>query len=106
MARPLRLTFRNAVYHITARGNRRDNIYNSERDKEVFLEKMSETFEKYFISCYAYCLMDNHYHIFFRTVHGNVSKAMHYLNTSYSNWFKARYRIEGGVFQGRYKSFL
>ena len=106
MARPLRLSFRDAVYHVTARGNRRDNIFNSERDKVIFLERMSDTFEKYSIRCYAYCLMDNHYHIFFRTVHCNVSKAMHYLNASYSNWFKAQYRIEGGVFQGRYKSIL
>ncbi len=106
MARPLRLSFENAVYHITARGNRRDNIYNAEKDKVIFLEKMSETFEKYSISCYAYCLMDNHYHIFLKTLHSNVSKAMHYLNTSYSNWFKAKYRIVGVIFQGRYKSIL
>lgn len=106
MARPLRLSFENAVYHVTARGNRRENIYHTDRDKEVFLEKMDETFEKYSIACYAYCLMDNHYHLFIRTKEGNISKAMHYLNTSYSNWFKAKYRIIGVMFQGRYKSVI
>lgn len=106
MARPLRLSFEDAVYHITARGNRRENIYNSERDKEVFLKKMGETFERYSINCYAYCLMDNHYHLFIRTKDGNISKAMHYLNTSYSNWFKAKHKIVGVIFQGRYKSIV
>ncbi len=60
MARPLRLSFENAIYHITARGNRKDNIFYSDKDKEVFLEKMNETFRKYSFLCYAYCLMDNH----------------------------------------------
>ena len=44
MARPLRLSFENAVYHITSRGNRRENIFYSDKDKKVFIEKMSETF--------------------------------------------------------------
>lgn len=50
--------------------------------------------------------MDNHYHLFIRTEDSNLSKAMHYLNTSYSNWFKAKYRIIGVVFQGRYESIV
>lgn len=106
MARPLRLSFENAVYHITARGNRRDNIFYSETDKAKFLEKMNETFEKYSFVCYAYCLMDNHYHLFVKTLLSNITDGMHYLNTSYSNWFKAKYKIVGVVFQGRYKSIL
>ncbi len=106
MARPLRLSFENACYHITSRGNRRDNIFKHPKDKTTFLEKMNETFEKHSISCYAYCLMDNHYHLFLKTLQGNISKAMHYLNTSYSNWYKAKYKIIGVVFQGRYKAIL
>jgi len=47
MARPLRLSFENAVYHVTARGNRRENIFYSDKDKSIYLEKMDETFEKY-----------------------------------------------------------
>jgi REP element-mobilizing transposase RayT len=53
MARPLRLSFENAIYHVTARGNRRENIFYSDRDKSIFLDKIDETFEKYSFVCYA-----------------------------------------------------
>lgn len=106
MARPLRLSFEDAVYHITARGNRKDNIFYSPRDKDIFLDKMNEAFIKYSFVCYAYCLMDNHYHLFIKTPLANITDGMHYLNASYSNWLKAKYDIVGVVFQGRYKSIL
>lgn len=102
----LRLSFKNAVYHITSRGNRRENIFYSDKDKKVFIEKMSETLEKYSFICYAYCLMDNHYYLFIKMPLANIKEGMHYLNTSYSNWFKAKHNIVGMVFQGRYKSIL
>jgi REP element-mobilizing transposase RayT len=106
MARPLRLSFEGAVYHITARGNRREPIFHSDDDRADFIVKMKETFEKYSFTCYAYCLMDNHYHLFVKTSMANISDGMHYLNSSYSNGFKARNGIMGVVFQGRYKSML
>lgn len=106
MARPLRLAFEDACYHITSRGNRRENIFHTDEDKSVFLEKLNETFKRYSVICYAYCLMDNHYHLFVRTPKANISQAMHYLNTSYTNWFKAEHGIIGSVLQGRYKSML
>src|SRR3990170_295419 len=106
MVRPLRLTYENATYHITTRGNRRENIFYSDKDKAVFVEKMNETFSKYSFTCYAYCLMDNHYHLFIKTPHAKISEGMHYLNASYTNWFKAEHKIVGVVFQGRYKSIL
>jgi len=106
MARPLRLAFENACYHITSRGNRRENIFYTDKDKSIFLEKLNETFNKHSIVCYAYCLMSNHYHLFIKTPRANISQAMHYLNTSYTNWFKAEHGIIGSVLQGRYKSIL
>ena len=106
MARPLRLSFENACYHITSRGNRKENIFYTDKDKSVFLEKLNETFNKYSIVCYAYCLIDNHYHLFIKTPRVNISQAMHYLNTSYTNWFKAEHEIIGPILQGRYKSIL
>ncbi|MGH7807054.1 MAG: transposase [Thermodesulfobacteriota bacterium] len=106
MARPLRLAYENATYHITARGNRREKIFYSDKDKSVFLEKMNETLNKYSFTCFAYCLMDNHYHMFIKTPHANISHGMHYLNTSYTNWFKAEHKIVGVIFQSRYKSIL
>ncbi len=106
MTRSLRLSFENAFYHITARGIRKENIFYSNKDKEVFLDKMNETFEKYSFICYTYCLMDNHYHLFMQTPLANISEGMHYLNTSYANWFRAKYKLIGPIFQGRYKSIL
>jgi REP element-mobilizing transposase RayT/DNA-binding MarR family transcriptional regulator len=106
MSRPLRISFNNAVYHITARGNRRDKIFYSDGDKKIFLQKMDQTFLKYSFLCYAYCLMDNHYHLFIKTSLGNISQGMHYLNASYANYFAAKYKTNGPLFQGRYKSLL
>jgi putative transposase len=106
MARPLRLSFENAVYHITARGNRREHIFYYDEDRKIFLEKINETCLKYSFVCFAYCLMDNHYHLFLKTLLPNISEGMHYLNTSYANWFKARHKIVGVLFQGRYKSLV
>ncbi len=106
MARPLRLSFENAVYHITARGNRREPIFYNDEDRKIFLDKINDTLLKYSFVCFAYCLMDNHYHLFLRTLHPNISDGMHYLNTSYTNWFKARHKIVGVLFQGRYKSLI
>ena len=106
MARSLRLSFDDACYHITSRGNRKENIFYTDHDRLVFLRKLSETLRKYSIICYAYCLMDNHYHLFLKTPNANISEGMHYLNTSYTNWFKAEHAIVGVIFQGRYKSVL
>ena len=75
MVRPLRLSFENTFYHITARGNRREKIFYSPRDKEVFLKRLKEMLIKYTMTCHAYCLMDNHYLLFIKTTKPNGSKA-------------------------------
>jgi len=106
MARPLRIEYENAFYHIVARGERRDIIFTCPADKEIFLIKLGETAEKYRLLVHAYVLMDNHYHMLLETPHGNLSQAMHYLNASYGNWFRRKYDIVGSVFQGRYKAVL
>jgi REP element-mobilizing transposase RayT len=106
MARPLRINFENAVYHIITRGNRKEKIFYSDEDKLIFQKKMNKTFLKYSFICYAYCLLDNHYHLFLKTPNANLSKGMHYLNVSYANYFSAKYRLSGPLFQGRYKSIL
>lgn len=94
------------MYHITARGNRREKIFHSDNDKKAFLQKMDQSFIKYAIGCYAYCLMDNHYHLFVKTAQANLSQGMHYLNASYANYFTAKYKTIGPLFQDRYKSLL
>jgi len=106
MARSLRLSFENAFYHITAGGIRKEKIFYSNNDKKIFLDKMNETADKYSFVCYAYCLMDDHYHLFIKTPLANLSKGMHYLNASYANWFRVKHNLVGPIFQGRYKSIL
>jgi REP element-mobilizing transposase RayT len=106
MARPLRLEFANAVYHVTSRGNRKERIFLTGRDRCVFLTKFNDTLEKFSFICYAYCLMGNHYHLLLRTPRPNLAKGMHYLNASYTNWFKVKHSLVGVVFQGRYKAIL
>jgi putative transposase len=106
MSRPLRIEYDNAFYHIIARGERRETIFTCASDKEKFLTKVGESAEKYQLLIHAYVLMDNHYHLLVETPRGNLSQAMHYLNASYGNWFRYRYKIVGSVFHGRYKAIL
>jgi len=106
MARPLRIEYPDAIYHVISRGIRKDNIYYENKDKDKFLYKLKETKEKYNLKIFSYCLMVNHYHLLIRTPKSNLTKAMHYLNASYTNWFKAKHDIVGPIFQGRYKSIL
>ncbi len=89
-----------------ARGHRGENIFQTDRDKERFLEKLGEVIEKFNLRLHCFVLMNTHYHILLETPAGNLSKSMHNLNTSYSNWFKTKYNIIGSIFQGRFKSIL
>ncbi len=106
MARPLRIEYEGAFYHVLARGERREDIFTQDGDKEKFLVKLAETAEKFRLLIHAYVLMDNHYHLLVETPQANLSRAMHHLNASYSNWFCRKYRIVGSVFQGRFKAIL
>jgi len=106
MARPLRLEFPGAVYHITSRGNARQPIYLDDQDRLAFLEVLTEVVERYRWRCYAYCLMDNHYHLLIETPEANLSRGMRQLNGVYTQAFNRRHKRSGHLFQGRYKSIL
>lgn len=106
MARPLRLEFAGALYHVTSRGDRREAIYETDKDREQFLFILSEVCEQYHWICHAYCLMDNHYHLLIETPEANLSKGMRQLNGVYTQTFNRAHRRVGHVFQGRYKAIL
>lgn len=106
MTRPLRIEYSGAFYHTLARGQRSDPIFYSDKDREKFIYRLQETVQKYHIRIHTYVLMDNHYHLLIETPHGNLSKAMHYFNSSYTNWFRIKHQLVGSLFQGRYKSIL
>ena len=106
MARPLRITFPGAFYHVTSRGNERKNIYKSKRDREKFLEYLGEAHERFGTIIHAYCLMSNHYHLLIETPNANLPHIMRQVNGSYTTYFNVKRKRFGHLFQGRYKAFL
>ena len=106
MARPLRIEFPGAVYHITSRGNERKEIFRDDHDREDFLNILQRSVSRYHWLCHAYCLMDNHYHLLIETPDGNLSIGMRQLNGVYTQRFNKRQGRAGHLFQGRYKAVL
>jgi len=106
MARPLRLEFPGALYHITARGNAREKIYLDDADRSAFLDLLGKEVQQQGWICYAYCLMDNHYHLLIETPEPNLVAGMRRLNGVYTQAFNRRHRRVGHVLQGRYKAIL
>jgi len=106
MARPLRLEFAGAVYHLTSRGNVHQKIFFNDADRELFLQTLAHVVSRYRWICHAYCLMANHYHLLVETPRGNLSIGMRQLNGIYTQSFNRRYNRVGHLFQGRYKAIL
>ncbi|MBY0574886.1 MAG: transposase, partial [Undibacterium sp.] len=106
MARPLRIEFAGALYHVTARGNARANIYGNDEDRQQFLSLLKTVVERYDWYCHTYCLMDNHYHLLIETNRASLSDGMKLLNGSYTQYVNRRYQRVGHVFQGRFKAIL
>ncbi len=106
MARPLRIEFAGALYHVTARGDRREPIYNDDEDRRAYLDVLGEVVEDFNWICHAYCLMGNHYHLVVETPDGNLSKGMRQLNGRYTQYSNRRHKRVGHLFQGRYTAIL
>jgi len=106
MARPLRIEFEGAFYHITARGNERRAIFKSEGDYSRFLKLLERVHDRYSVLIHAYVLMTNHYHLLIETPHGNLISTLHDLNTAYTNYFNRKYKRVGHLFQGRYRNII
>ncbi len=106
MARPLRIEYPGALYHITTRGNAKQPIFLDDKDHYCFLKTLSETIETHNWLCHAYCLMPNHYHLLIETPDANLSLGMRDLNGVYTQRFNKRNDRVGHLFQGRYKAFV
>jgi REP element-mobilizing transposase RayT len=106
MARPLRIEFPGALYHVTSRGDRREAIYEDDEDRERFLAVLAEVVERFNWLCHAYCLMTNHYHLVVETPDGNLSKGMRQLNGVFTQACNRRHERMGHLFQGRFKGIL
>ncbi len=99
MARPLRLEFAGALYHITSRGDRRDAIYRAADDREAWLEVLGNVCARFNWVVHAYCQMTNHYHVLVETIDGNLSRGMRQLNGRYTQRFNRRHGLVGHVLQ-------
>ncbi|MCP4371602.1 MAG: addiction module toxin RelE [Deltaproteobacteria bacterium] len=106
MARPWRIEFEGALYHILSRGNERKNIYHDSEDRLSFMDCLGEMSERFEIAVFAYILMDNHYHILLRTNRANLSKGMQWLGATYTRRFNNRHMRSGHLFQGRFKNII
>ncbi len=106
MARPLRIEYPGAFYHITSRGNERKDIFKDTEDKARFLSYLESSNQRYSAVIHVYCLMDNHYHLLLETPSGNLSQIMHHINGAYTTYFNKRHQRYGHLFQGRYKAII
>lgn len=106
MARPIRIEYAGALYHVTARGDRREDIFLGDDDRVDWLEVLGQTCQRFNWVVHAYCQMTNHYHLLVETIDGNLSKGMRQLNGVYTQHFNRHHDQVGHLFQGRYKAIL
>jgi putative transposase len=106
MARPLRIEYPGAFYHVMHRGNTGSDIFKSDRDRDKFLEYVCKAVERYEIKIHSYCLMTNHYHFLLETPHPNLSQAIKWINVGYVAYFNRKRRRSGHLFQGRFKAVV
>ncbi len=106
MTRPLRLEFPGALYHGTSRGDRREPVFEDDDDRSEWLAVLADALDRFNATVYAYCLMDNHYHVVVQTHRANLSRLMHHLNGVYTQRYNRRHGKVGHLFQGRLKGVL
>ncbi|MGB9992392.1 REP-associated tyrosine transposase [Pseudoduganella rhizocola] len=102
MARPVRILYPGALYHVTSRGNRRAAIYLDERDHLVWLDFLADTVVRHGLVVHAFVQMPNHYHLLAATPAANLSDSIYHLNSQYAQAFNKRHQLSGHVFQGRF----
>jgi putative transposase len=106
MARPLRIQYPGALYHVTCRGNEQRDIFRDDLDRGRFLQILAQSLTIYTIQLHSYVLMSNHFHLLLETPLGNLSEFMRHFNISYTGYFNRRHRRTGHLYQGRYRSLL
>lgn len=106
MARPLRVAFEHALYHVHTRGNERASIFRDHRDRQWLLSGLEQVVERYGWICHGYCLMGNHFHLMVETPNANLSLGMRQLNGVYAARFNRRHGRAGHLFEGRFKAWL
>ena len=106
MARPLRIEYPGAYYHVMNRGVSRRAIFLEDKDRQRFLDLLSEMTRLWKVEIYGYCLMENHYHLLLQTPRGAVARPMRHLDGIYTQSVNRAHRLDGPLFRGRYKGIL
>ena len=106
MARPLRIEFPGAVYHVTSRGDRQELIFRSDCDRQLLLDVVDQAMARLDAEVLAFCLMGNHYHFVMRTRQPNLSRVMRHINGQYTQAYNRRHDLIGHLFQGRFHAIL
>ena len=106
MARPIRIELAGGLYHVTSRGDGREDIFLDDADRLAWLEIFAQTCKRFNWVCHAWCLMDNHYHVVIETIEGNLAQGMRHLNGVYTQTFNRTHKRVGHVYQGRYKAII
>ena len=106
MARAWRIEYEGALYHVFSRGNEKHDIVITDEDRKLFLGTVGEMGERFALDIFAYVLMDNHYHLLFRTNRANLCRSMQWFGATYTKRFNLRHNRSGHLFQGRFKNML
>lgn len=106
MARPVRIEYPGAVYHVVTRGNNRQAIFKDKQDRSGYLKRLFHYCGEKEVRLLSYCLLFNHVHLLLETPKGNLSKLMQPFQTSYTAYFNRRHERTGHVFEQRYKAYL
>lgn len=106
MPRAPRIQYPGAVYHVMARGDRREDIVADDQDRQMFVDTLFEAVLRGGWSLYAWVLMDNHYHLALKTPHPNLVAGMSWFQNTFTRRINLKHRLWGHVFGGRYKSVL
>ena len=106
MARPLRIEYPGAFYHVMNRGQSRRNIFMEDKGRQSFLDLLADIARLWKVEIHAYCLMDNHYHLLLSTPKGGLSRAMRHLDGIYTQKFNRVHHRDGPLFRGRYRAIL
>jgi len=106
MARKLRLEYAGAIYHVMNRGDRREAIFRTGQDRQLFLETLGQACLKTGWQVHGLCLMSNHFHLVVETPGGNLVVGMKWFLGTYTSRFNRRHKLFGHLFSGRYKSLI
>jgi len=106
MSRPLRLELAGGLYHVTSRGDGREDIYLNDADRRMWLDVFGQVCKRFNWVCHAWCQMSNHYHLLIETPEANLAQGVRQLNGVYTQRFNRAHGRVGHVFQGRYKAIL